>query len=94
MGDFNVDLLKYNTSNDSIAFQNNLSSHFFSPFILQPTRLQSMSIIDSSFFNSLDYHSTSGNLLIEISDHICQFLILCEKEIIASIFLRTFYQYS
>ena len=35
-----------------------------------------MSIIGNIFFNSLDYHSTSGNLLIGISDHLSQFLIL------------------
>ena len=35
-----------------------------------------MSIIDNNFFNSLGYHSASGNLLIEISDHLCQFLTL------------------
>ena len=34
MGDFNVELLKYNTNNDSIAFYNYLSSHFVSTFIL------------------------------------------------------------
>ena len=44
--------------------------------ILQPTRLQSKTLIDNIFFNSLEYQSNSGNLLIEISDHLIQFLIL------------------
>ena len=43
---------------------------------MQPTRLQSKSLIDNIFFNSLEYHSNSGNLLIELSDHLIQFLIL------------------
>jgi len=49
---------------------------FFTPFILQPTRLASKSLIDNILFNSLEYQSSSGNLLIEISDHLIQFLIL------------------
>ena len=35
MGDFNVDLLK---SNGASEFYTNLSSYFFTPFVLQPTR--------------------------------------------------------
>ena len=76
MGDFNVDLLKTDTDNTSGEFFNNLSSDFFTPYILQPTRLQSKSLIDNIFFNSLEYLSNSGNLLYEISDHLSQFLIL------------------
>ena len=76
MGDFNVDLLKVEINNDCNLFYNNLSSYFYSPYILQPTRLQSKTLIDNIFFNSLEYQSNSGNLLIEISDHLIQFLIL------------------
>ena len=53
MGDFNVDLLKSESEEKSLSFYNNLSSHFFTPYILQPTRLQSKSLIDNIFFNSL-----------------------------------------
>ena len=59
-------------SNDS----NILSSNFFTPYVLQPTRLHSKTLIDNLFFNSLEYTSFSGNLLIEISDRLIQFLIL------------------
>ena len=76
MGDFNIDLLKIDINNDSSIFYNDLTSHFFTPYILQPTRLQSKSLIDNIFFNSLEYHSHSGNLLYEISDHLIQFVIL------------------
>jgi len=76
MGDFNINLLKIDTNSSSNSFYNTLSSHFFSPYILQPTRLQSKTLIDNIFFNSLEYQSNSGNLLIEISDHLIQFLIL------------------
>ena len=74
MGDFNIDLLK--TSNSASDFHDNLSSYFFTPYILQPTRLRSKTLIDNIFFNSLDYHSFSGNLLYELSDHLTQFVIL------------------
>ena len=33
-------------------------------------------MIDNIFYNSLEYHSFSGNLLYELSDHLTQFLIL------------------
>ena len=76
MGDFNVDLLKSDINNDSNIFYNNMYSHSFTPYILQPTRLQSKTLIDNILLNSIEYQSNSGNLLIEISDHLIQFLIL------------------
>ena len=76
MGDFNVDLLKSKGTNEVNDFYNNLSSYFFTPFILQPTRLASKTLIDNILLNSLEYHSKSGNLLLELSDHLIQFVIL------------------
>ena len=76
MGDFNINLLKCNTNTDANLFYNTLSDHFFTPFILQPTRLHSNTLIDNIYLNSLEYQSTSGNILIELSDHLIQFLIL------------------
>ena len=76
MGDFNVDLLKASGDNAAGKFYNTLSSYFFTPYVLQPTRLRSQTLIDNIFYNSLEYHSFSGNLLYELSDHLTQFLIL------------------
>ena len=76
MGDFNVDLLKTTGNNAAGDFYNMLSSHFFTPFVLQPTRLRSKTLIDNIFLNSLEYSSYSGNLLFELSDHLIQFVIL------------------
>ena len=76
MGDFNVDLLKSNDNNAAGDFYNMFSSYFFTPFVLQPTRLRSKTLIDNIFLNSLDYRSYSGNLLFELSDHLTQFLFL------------------
>ena len=50
--------------------------HFFTPYILEPTRLHSKTLIDNIFLNSLEYQSSSSNLLIEISDQLIQFVIL------------------
>ena len=76
MGDFNVDFIKSNDNNAAGDFFNMFSSYFFIPFVLQPTRLRSKTLIDNIFFNSLEYSSFSGNLLYELSDHLTQFLIL------------------
>ena len=76
MGDFNIDLLKASGDNAANKFYNSLTSYFFTPYILQPSRLRSQTLIDNIFFNSLEYHSYSGNLLYELSDHLTQFLIL------------------
>ena len=76
MGDCNVDLLKTSGSNAASTLFNTLTSYFFTPYILQPTRLRSKTLIDNIFFNSLEYHSYSGNVLYELSDHLTQFLIL------------------
>ena len=76
MGDFNIDLLKTSSNNSAGEFFNNLSSHFFTPFVLQPSRLKSKTLIDNIYINSLEYQSNSGNLLLELSDHLIQFVIL------------------
>ena len=76
MGDFNVDRIKAINNNVAAEFYNNFSSHFFTPFIIQPSRLRSKTLIDNILFNSLEYSSKSGNLLYELSDHLIQFLII------------------
>ena len=47
MGDFNIDLLKNYINEDVNTFYNSLSSHFFTPYILQPTRPISKFLIDN-----------------------------------------------
>ena len=48
-GDFNIDLLKSDTNDDANEFYNNLSSYSFVPYILQPTRPISKTLIDNIF---------------------------------------------
>ena len=76
MGDFNIDLLKTDTNEEANTFYNAMTSHFFAPYILQPTRPQSKSLIDNILINSVEFPSHSGNLTISLSDHLFQFVIL------------------
>ena len=76
MGDFNIDLLKSDHNDDANTFFNNFTSSFFTPYILQPTRLASKTLIDHIFINTIEYPSYSGNITIQLSDHFFQFTIL------------------
>ena len=76
-GDFNLDLLKSESHQETKNFLNALNSLFFQPQILQPTRItdHSATLIANIFFNSLDHSTISGNL-IYISDHLPNFIII------------------
>ena len=78
MGDFNVDLLKYEQHSATNEFLDSLSSYMFLPYILLPTRITSHSktIIDNIFSNHLSSEIISGNISSTISDHLPQFLIV------------------
>ena len=77
MGDFNINLLNAETNIKISEFYDNMSSHFFAVYILQPTRLtkNSKTIIDNIFLNSIKFETFSGNLTSLISDHLPQLLI-------------------
>ena len=75
MGDFNIDLLKIDSNTDTNIFYHNLTSHFFASFVLQPTRLSSKTLIDNIFLNTIEYSAYSGNLTVQLSDHLFQFII-------------------
>ena len=78
MGDFNIDLLRLNRNNAINSFYQTMCSYYFSPYILQPTRITgtSKTLIDNIFINSLNLDSISGNLTVQLSDHLFQFVIL------------------
>ena len=76
MGDFNIDLLKCDTHEDINLYYNCLTSIFLAPYILQPTRPISKSLIDNIFINTIEYGSHSGNITIQLADHLFQFVIL------------------
>ena len=71
MGDFNINLLNYDSHSETNDFINLMISHYFLPHILHPTRAtdHSATIMDNIFSNSLESDTISGNLLSQISDH-------------------------
>ena len=76
MGDFNIDLLKSDTHSVSDKFLNVLSSNFFQPHILQPTRItdHSATLIDNIFLNSLEHLVISDNIVYDLTNHLPNFL--------------------
>ena len=76
VGDFNIDLLKLNLQDDVNNYYNHLTNPFFAPYILQPTRPKSKTLIDNIFLNTMENCSYSGNITIQLSDHLFQFVLL------------------
>ena len=78
MGDFNIDLLKYETNANSSDFLDMIYSNSLVPHITSPTRItpRSKTLIDNIFSTCLDDNIQTGNLLTTISDHLDQFIIL------------------
>ena len=74
MGDYIIDLLESDINENNNQFGNTLTSNFFAPYIMQPSRFASQSLIDN--INSIEYMSYSGNLTVQIFDHLTQFVIL------------------
>ena len=77
IGDFNIDLLKVNTHEQTGFFLDILESNEFVPQIFLPTRLTSGSktFTDNIFVNHFNETTTSGNLTCTVSDHLPQFLV-------------------
>ena len=78
MGDFNFDLLNYETDTGIAGFLNSIVQFGCLPRIHQPTRItdRSATIIDNIFANNFEHESISGNLFHKISDHLPQFSII------------------
>ena len=78
LGDFNVDLLKYDKHSRTNEFINSLSSYRYLPYILHSTRVTShlQTIIDNIFSNYVSKEVVSGNLTSTISDHLPQVLFI------------------
>ena len=79
MGDFNTNLLNYE-SNESVAdFLDTMYTH---GFLSGPTRLtlHSKTLIDNIFYSGISNDIQSGNTLTNISDHLSQILFLPSKK--------------
>ena len=88
MGDFNLNLLNYQSNTDVSNFYDSISSFMLQPLILQPTRVseKSQTLIDNIFSNNCQYNSVSGNLISKISDHFPQFSILQDFSVTKKMF--------
>ena len=78
VGDFNIDLLKFETSRYSHDLLVALQSCYLTPTIDKPTRVSnnSATLTDNIFVNNPEQVQFSGNLITDLSDHFAQFCIM------------------
>ena len=81
MGDFNIDILKYDTNNNSAAFLDMTYENFLLLYISSPTRVtpRSHTLTDNIFSNIIEDEIISGNNTTTISDHYAQFTLFKNK---------------
>ena len=77
MGDFNIDIFKYDTNKNSEEFLDKMYANFLLPYITSPSHVapRSQTLIDNFFSNIIEEGSNSGNLTTAISDHFVQFVL-------------------
>ena len=78
LGEFNANLLKYDTETGISNFLDLMYSSFLLPHIASPTRTTAVSatLTDNTFTSNCNSPYTSGNLVIILSDHHAQLLIM------------------
>lgn len=71
-GDYNLDLLQYESHGPTGEFLNNLLCHSYLPTICNPTRIteSSATLIDNIFINTTRLKSSSAIVYSDISDHL------------------------
>ena len=69
-GDFNINLLNYETHNDTNTFLNTAFEHHLYPIITRPTRFSNTNttLIDNIFTNNPGNNYYAGLLLTDLSD--------------------------
>lgn len=77
MCDFNINLLNYESDNNTDDFLNTLRSFFFQSHILRPTRMitHSATLIDNIFYKSIDQLIIRGNIVSDIYEHLPKFFL-------------------
>ena len=77
MGDFNINLLRYNKDHNSPDFLGQIYSCTLIPRIKSPTRLtpRSKTLRDNIFSNDTANEVIAGNILTTLSDHLAQLLL-------------------
>ena len=71
IGDFNIDLLKYNIHDKTNEYVDNIFTRGFVPQITKPTRISSTSatLIDHMYSNDMQLVHTSGIIITDVADH-------------------------
>ena len=77
MGDFNINLLRYNKDHNSTNLLDQIYSSPLIPHITFPTHLtpRSKTLIDNLFSTDPPNEVITGNILTTLSDHLAQFLL-------------------
>ena len=77
-GDFNFDLLKVSSHDETFNFFDTMMSSFLLPTITLPTKINSVksTVIYNIFTNHLHPDLKTGNVTVSISDHLPLFLIV------------------
>ena len=72
LGDFNINLLKYEKDHNTADFLDQMYSNFLVPHITSPTRITSHSrtLIDNFFSTDILENAISGNIVTSICDHL------------------------
>lgn len=57
-----------------------MSINFYEPHIIKPTRIayHTSTLMDNIFFNSLNFHTISGKIIYDLTNHLPNFLIINE----------------
>ncbi len=81
LGDYNIDLLKYNLHDDTNNFVDNVFAQGFVPMIHRPTRVthSTATLIDHIYTNNITPNCTSGIILSDITDHFATFYAINTK---------------
>ena len=74
MGDFNINLMNYETDNGTSLFLDNVCSNSFFPYINIPTcqTSQSKTLKDNIPHNDINGNTVSGKITTNISNHFYQ----------------------
>lgn len=78
LGDFNINLLRFETCKYAHNFLLSLQSYGFVPVIDKPTRVHNntATLIDNILVNEMNDSVISGNIVSDISDHYSQFCLI------------------
>ena len=81
LGDFNVDLLKYDNNNDVSDILDTMHSNLLLLHITSPTRItaKSSTLLDNIFSSFFDSSLIYGNIVTALSDYHVQFLVIANQ---------------